>query len=179
MGRGRARLRRRDPAENLLTLARADAGQLRPGSGTANLLDAVRSAAARLQVPDHLDVTVTGAVAPVAAEPEWLEQIATNLLTNAMRHARHAVHVEVATSPRGAELVVADDGPGFPAELAPAAFDRFTRGDDARGPGGTGLGLAIVASLVESLGGLVHAGNGPPLGGARVDVTLPAAGVDR
>ncbi len=165
--------------ENLLTLARADAGQLKPGHGDADLLDAARAAVARLQVPDQLTVTIAGVAGPVAAEPEWLGQIITNLVTNAIRYARHDIRVEVARSPIGVELIVADDGPGFPPSVLPSVFDRFVRADNARSRGGTGLGLAIVASLVDALGGAIRADNGPPLGGARVEVTLPGTPIGR
>jgi signal transduction histidine kinase len=163
-------------AENLLMLARADAGQLQPGNAVADMLQTARSATARLHIPRHLSVSVVGTEGRVTAEPEWLGQIATNLLTNAIRHATSEVRIEVNATPGSVELLVADDGPGFPRDLLPVAFDRFIRADSARGRGGTGLGLAIVSSLVASLGGEVSAANGAPLGGATVRVVLPAAG---
>jgi signal transduction histidine kinase len=76
------------------------------------------------------------------------------------------------------EVLVADDGPGFPAAMLPTAFDRFARGDAVRrrAGGGAGLGLAIVAALVRAHGGTADLGNGPPLGGATARVRLPVAG---
>ena len=57
------------------------------------------------------------------------------------------------------ELHVTDEGPGFPAGFAERAFDRFSRGDEARGRGGTGLGLAIVQAIAEAHGGSAGLGN--------------------
>jgi signal transduction histidine kinase len=79
-----------------------------------------------------------------------------------------------------ARLAVTDDGPGFPPEFLPVAFDRFTRADDARGrtvpdrvaAGGTGLGLAIVRSIAERHGGHAVAANRPG-GGAEVTLCWP------
>jgi two-component system OmpR family sensor kinase len=85
----------------------------------------------------------------------------------------------VTVTPVGAQagFAVADDGAGFNPELLPRVFDRFTRSDSERGSGGgAGLGLAIVASITHAVGGKVSAANGPPLGGARVDVDLRLAG---
>jgi two-component system OmpR family sensor kinase len=160
-------------SENLLTLARADAGQLPAGSATTDLLVAARAAVARVTHCDEIEVTVAGGPAIVRGDADRIERIIVNLLTNAVTHARRRVSVEVSAAHRGAQLLVADDGPGFPPELLPVVFERFTRADCARGRGGTGLGLAIVISLVATVGGDVRARNGPPLGGACIDVTFP------
>jgi two-component system, OmpR family, sensor kinase len=64
-------------------------------------------------------------------------------------------------------LVVDDDGPGIPEADHRRVFERFVRLD-----GGSGLGLAIVAELVAAHGGTVGVASSP-LGGARVEVTLP------
>ncbi|HEY8524442.1 MAG TPA: HAMP domain-containing sensor histidine kinase [Acidimicrobiales bacterium] len=159
--------------ESLLTLARTDAGQVPTTTAPCDLAAAAGRALDRLPVPAPIAASVHGEAASVDAPPEWIDQVVTNLLVNALDHAAGAVRVDVTADDGRVRLRVADDGPGFPAELLPRVFDRFTRGDQSRGRGGTGLGLAIVAGIVRALGGEVEAGNGPPLGGARVEVTLP------
>jgi signal transduction histidine kinase len=71
-------------------------------------------------------------------------------------------------------LRVDDDGPGIPEADRERVFERFVRLDDARArdDGGSGLGLAIVAELVAAHGGTV-AITPSPIGGIRVEVTLP------
>ena len=70
-----------------------------------------------------------------------------------------------------------DDGAGIPEQERRRVFERFVRLDDARSrdAGGTGLGLAIVAEIVTAHGGVVTIGDSP-LGGARIEVVLPAHG---
>jgi signal transduction histidine kinase len=69
---------------------------------------------------------------------------------------------------------VCDDGPGIDPELRDKVFDRFVRGDAARGPGGSGLGLAIAREQARAQGGDVIAGDGPGRG-ARFTLRLPRA----
>ena len=91
-----------------------------------------------------------------------------NLLTNATRFASSRIVVDVAAADDNRPTVtVSDDGPGFPEELLPRAFDRFARaaGPRGRSDGGSGLGLAIVSALATAQGATVTVGNGPPLGG--------------
>ena len=163
-------------SDNLLTLARVDAGQLPAGPVCTDLLDAVCAAVARIPCPDTVTLTVEGVHRTVRGGPEWIDRVVTNLVSNAVQHAKCQVRVTMDVDADGVRLTVADDGPGFPDELMPRAFDRFSRGDGARSPGGIGLGLAIVASIMQALGGSARAGNGPPLGGASVEVTLPDQG---
>ena len=78
-------------------------------------------------------------------------------------------------APGTVAVLVRDDGPGFPAELADRLFDRFTRADAARSPGtGTGLGLAIADAVVRAHGGTITADGTP--GATTFTVTLPVAG---
>ncbi|TDC83074.1 HAMP domain-containing protein [Micromonospora sp. KC606] len=164
-------------AENLLTLARADAGQLGTGAATSDLFATARAAARRVPHRKEVRIEVRGEPVIVRGDGEWIGTIIGNLLTNADRHARSRILVTLTPVDGRARLVVADDGPGFPSAMLPRAFDRFARGDDTRGRpgGGAGLGLAIVASLTHALGGAVTAGNGPPFGGARIVADLPLA----
>ena len=70
------------------------------------------------------------------------------------------------------ELEVSDEGAGFAPDFAERAFERFTRGDRARGRDGTGLGLAIVRAIAEAHGGRAEV---VPGGGATVRIWLPDA----
>ena len=102
-----------------------------------------------------------------------LYAVLLNLVSNAVRHARSEVRLDVQS---GAEvqLRVTDDGPGIPLEDRERVFERFVRRDDARSrdAGGSGLGLAIVAELVARAHGRVHLED-PPGGGLRAVVVLP------
>ncbi|HEX6325732.1 MAG TPA: HAMP domain-containing sensor histidine kinase [Jiangellaceae bacterium] len=162
--------------ENLLILARADAGQLIPGKATTELLAAVRASVRRLPHREDVSIQVFGEPAVVHGDFEWIAHIIGNLVANADRFARSRVVVTVATTDGRGRLTVADDGPGFPPALLPRAFDRFARSDHAQNQPGAGLGLAIVASLTQALGGTVSARNGPPEGGACLQIDLPLAG---
>ena len=97
----------------------------------------------------------------VRCQPDKVERVLYNLLTNALRH----------TPSDGS---VADSGDGLTPESAERMFERFWRGDRARSTGGAGLGLAIARGLVEAQGGKIWA-ESPLEGGARISFTLPSA----
>lgn len=110
----------------------------------------------------------------VVGDPDQLLRVVRNLLSNAERHARSTVTVELGAENAMVELVVADDGEGIPAEHRGRVFERFTRLDPgrARDEGGTGLGLAIAKEIVESHGGTIGVLDGD---GTRIAVRLPGA----
>ncbi|MDQ1467981.1 MAG: hypothetical protein QOH10_2396 [Actinomycetota bacterium] len=174
-------------AEDLLTLSRANAGALAPKLVPTDLLGAATAAARRIPPPpDEISIDVQGEPIVAIADPDLLERMLVNLLTNATRFARSHIVVEVArrSEPDGvgaqngaATVTVADDGPGFPEELLPRAFDRFARAAGSRGrsDGGSGLGLAIVSALATAQGASVTVSNGPPLSGAVTRITLRGA----
>jgi two-component system, OmpR family, sensor kinase len=161
--------------DGLLVLARADAGEITASMIETDVRECADMIVRRLPHPDGIAVQVTGDTATVHADPNWVEEIVTNLVSNAVRYARHRVVVDVGRNNGRVRLRVADDGNGFSPAVVDRVFDRFARADNVRGrdDGGTGLGLAIVASIVHALRGDVRATNGPPLGGAVVDVELP------
>ena len=154
-------------AEDLLVLARADQGQLpirREELSAAELLERVRDRHA----PEATIEPVGGLV--LRADLLRLEQALGNLLDNARRHGGGEIVLAAERRDGAVRLHVRDDGPGFPEDLA--AFERFTRGDSARGRGGAGLGLAIVDAIARAHGG--DAGAAPrPGGGADVWIELP------
>jgi signal transduction histidine kinase len=90
-----------------------------------------------------------------------------------IRHAAGTVTLHAAGRGAGVELRVGDEGPGFPADVLPRAFQRFSRGSESRTTGGAGLGLAIVDAIVRAHGGRCTAANSPD-GGAVFSLHFPA-----
>ncbi len=102
-----------------------------------------------------------------------LDQVVTNLVANAVRHAPGApVAVSLSRGDGWAVLVVRDEGPGIPAEAQGRIFERFERAGDPRHVGGLGLGLFIVRRIVEAHGGTVRVQSGEGRGCA-FTVELP------
>ena len=145
--------------EDLLLLARLDSG--RPLARervdlTQLLLEAVDDA--RVLAPDHRwRLELPEEVVEVTGDAARLHQVVTNLLTNARRYTPAGATVTVSADPGG--FSVRDDGPGFPPDLLDRAFERFTRGDEARTrsgeQAGLGLGLSLVRAIVAAHGGTV------------------------
>ena len=163
-------------AEDLLVLAREEAGG--PVERAAvPVLGLAQEVAARLS-RDGLEVTATGQPVTARLERLGMERAIGNLVANSAAAGARHVRVDVAARAGRLLVQVEDDGPGFPPDLLPAAFERFTRGDVARTRrgGGAGLGLAIVAAIVRAHGGSAAADNGSRLGGARVTLSIPVVG---
>ncbi len=164
--------------ERLLTLSRADAGQAQVRWQVFDLTDRVRRLGVALSDGSGHRFEVVGSQVQVSADPDLVDQILTNLLSNAHCYATEQVRVTVvADGDDGVRLEVEDDGGGFAPSLLPVRFERFARADAsrARSTGGTGLGLAVSSALVRSLGGSITADNHSALGGARVSVRLPGS----
>ncbi|MDR0267336.1 HAMP domain-containing sensor histidine kinase, partial [Paenibacillus sp.] len=102
------------------------------------------------------------------ADRDKLLQAMLNVVSNAVRYARH--HIYIHAEIRGGQVVIriSDDGPGIPEDLLPYLFHRFVKGKD----GESGLGLAISRAIVERCGGLIQAGNGSG-GGAIISLQFP------
>ena len=147
------------------------------------------AAAEQLRVePVDLGRMVTGVVAarlPEAAvviprepvvvdsDPRRLDRIVGNLLDNARAHAPGVpVEVSLTMTREGAMVVVADRGPGVPADALSHLFDRFFKADPSRSSGSSGLGLAIAAEHAALLGATLRA-RGRPGGGMIFALTLP------
>lgn len=164
---------------DLLLLARSDEGHLRPAHDRVDLDELVLAEAERLRARGRVSVDIHGVGAGrVEGDNALLERVVRNLAENAERHAGSVVSFDVRMGRRWVELVVADDGPGIPAEQRQRVFERFTRLDEGRSrpSGGTGLGLAIVGEIVAAHGGTVRVGDSDA--GTRMVVQLPAGEQD-
>ena len=165
--------------DDLGTLSAADAAGLRLERRRIDLAEVAGGAVDALrQLADAAGVALVArlAPAPLDGDPARLEQVARNLIGNAVKFtpAGGTVTVSVAARRDGVELEVADTGPGIPPDELPHVFDRFWRGRSAAEISGSGVGLAVVAELVRAHGGTVSAAS-PEGGGARFTVLLPAA----
>ena len=107
----------------------------------------------------------------VAADPDRIEQVISNLLVNAIKFSPDNTTVRVVCDrmEKGwARVQVCDEGPGLPPEAFDAVFDRYfqvkAKGRVPKRGFGTGLGLSIVKNLVELHGGMVRAHNGTETG---------------
>jgi heavy metal sensor kinase len=166
--------------DDLLALARADAGRLELVRHTSDLaapaartVQSLGPLAAKHGVV--LDVRLDPA--PARIDDDRISQITLNLMDNAIRHTPRggAVRLETGVRDGQAFLSVSDEGPGVGDDLAPRIFDRFSRGDAARGrdSGGSGLGLAIAFAIAKAhSGSLTLDERGPQ--GSRFVLRLPA-----
>ena len=114
--------------------------------------------------------------AGIDADPRWLHQVITNLLTNALKFTAAGGHVTIAAGPAGAHavLTVTDTGTGIPADELPRIFDRFWRGRHAAQTSGSGIGLAVAAELAQAHDGQLSARSEPGQG-TEMTLTLPRA----
>jgi PAS domain S-box-containing protein len=114
---------------------------------------------------------------PVLADPERLQQVVWNLVSNAIKFTPPGgtVNVRLSQEEGSAHIVVQDTGSGIPRDFLPYVFDVFRQRDstDTRPHGGVGLGLALVRQLVELHGGRVHAESAGEDQGATFTVSLP------
>jgi signal transduction histidine kinase len=107
------------------------------------------------------------------AHADRVQQVLGNLVDNATRFAENTIRIDIAREDGSVRIRVDDDGPGIPPADRLRIFDRFWRGREPRGSG-SGLGLAVARELVRADGGRIDV-DASDLGGARFDITYPAA----
>lgn len=152
--------------DNLLALARLDAGQIRVRDelvGLRALVDdcwrplAARAGERRLRFDNDVD-----AASEVRSDPDHLLLIVSNLLSNAVSYTAEGGTVQAAGPAPGVLLEVHDSGPPIAADVLPQIFDRFFCGDPARADGfHCGIGLALARGVASTLGLDISARNTP------------------
>ena len=166
---------------NLLDMSRIEAGDLHARLEVFPLDDLVRATVERMagQLDGRtVSISMPPELPPVAVDAIFIDQVMTNLLENAIRHAPPDVPIRVsavATPDETVRLCVEDGGPGVPEAVLDRVFDKFYRVPGARAGSrrGSGLGLAVVRGFVEAMGGRVTA-RVSDLGGLAVDIELRA-----
>jgi two-component system OmpR family sensor kinase len=156
----------------LLTLARAESGQIPLARASVALGPLVESVVEQLETVAHaqrLTLTSVIAAAPsVRGDAEWLGRLLLNLLDNAFKFTPAGGRVTVTLSEEAgyARLEVRDTGIGMPPDVVPHVFERFYRADPARSSTevGVGLGLSLVKWIVDRHNGSVTAAGEPGRG---------------
>jgi PAS domain S-box-containing protein len=168
--------------DELLDLSRVISGKLRLDVRSTDLkavvegaLDSVRPAAGAKGI--RLQSVLDPGAGPIAGDPDRLQQVVWNLLTNGVKFTPKGGRVQIRLQRVNShvEIVVSDTGEGIAADVVPFVFDRFRQGDSSstRPQSGLGLGLALVKHLVELHGGTVAAQSEGPGRGATFIVKLP------
>ncbi len=114
----------------------------------------------------------------LSADPTRLEQVVTNLLTNAVKYTENGGRIWLEAGRDGGEIVITvkDTGVGIPPDKLPEMFELFAQGDRtlARSEGGLGIGLTVVNKLVQMHGGTVKAKSEGIDKGSKFSIRLPA-----
>jgi two-component system sensor histidine kinase KdpD len=159
---------------NLLMLSRYETGSLKPVRQAVDVRELVASSATRLarllaRAPAKFDIEDDLPLAD--ADYTQIDQVITNLLENAARHAPEGSTVLVGAHREDAmiEVSVEDEGPGVPESDRDHIFEPFWHGEDSTS---SGVGLAICRAMVETNGGTLRL-DSPAGGGARFVFTLP------
>lgn len=162
---------------DLLRIAHIESGRLKLERDRFDVRDLLAQvgrdhALAAIAVRSRIALVTPPAPVMVDGDRDRLHQVLSNLVRNALVHARGA-DLELSAAGDGDEVVLAvvDRGPGIPADELPRVFERYRQGPRRRG--GAGLGLAIVKGLVEAHGGTVTVASVAGAG-ARFEIRLPA-----
>ena len=183
---GRNARAQRELIDDLLDISRIITGKLRLDVRPVELapiiegvVDGLRAAADARSV--HLQTVFDSRINATSGDPDRLQQIIWNLLTNAIKFTPKGGHVQVQLERIAShvEITVSDTGQGIDPNLLPHVFERFRQFDSSstRRHGGLGLGLSIVRQLVELHGGTVTAESPGAGKGTTFKVILPLMSV--
>lgn len=168
--------------EDLELLSRAEAGQIRITPRSIDLRSVLDNLVTQFQPQFHekeitLQSKLNDTILAAWADPDRIEQVTINLLSNALRYTPPGGDVSVHAWLDDERIVVAirDTGIGISAEHLPHLFERFYRVDKsrARASGGSGIGLTIARHLVYAHGGSLYAESPGPGQGSTFYYTLP------
>jgi PAS domain S-box-containing protein len=168
--------------EDVLDVSRIVSGKIRLDVQAVQLPVIIDNAVATVQPAAdakgvRIQTIADAGVGPISGDPDRLQQVLWNLLTNAVKFTRRGGRVQVRLERVNShvEVAVSDTGVGISPDFLPFVFERFRQADagPTRKTGGLGLGLAIVRHLVEMHGGTVEASSAGENAGATFRVRLP------
>jgi len=167
--------------QNLLDMTRLGYGALSARTEWVSLDEVVAAARRRVRAAlsqSSISVEIAPEAAVVLADPILTSQALANLLDNGAKYAPPggAIRIEAVADKDMVHILVADSGPGIPADLRERIFDLFYRVESGdRQTSGTGLGLAIARGFIEAMGGRLEACDPPSGSGGCFEIMLPRA----
>jgi signal transduction histidine kinase/ActR/RegA family two-component response regulator len=168
--------------DDLLDVSRITEGKIELRKHPVDVSEAIRRAVQAVQTfaderRHEIEIELAENRLCVEADPTRLEQIITNLLTNAIKYTRKGGIIRITTAEEGSNAVisVSDTGIGIAPRMLPHIFDLFTQADRSldRTTGGLGIGLALCRRLVEMHGGTITAASEGVGRGSTFVVRLP------
>ncbi len=174
--------------DDLLDVSRITTGKIQLKRSDIDIRDVINRASESVQQliasrEHELTLAIQDGPLPAFADPSRLEQVVTNLLTNAAKFTDCGGKLTVSAEHEGGSIIVRvlDNGVGIAPELKPVIFDLFTQIEPApdRGHGGLGIGLTLVKSLVEMHGGAVEVRSEGAGQGSEFTVRIPSTETSR
>ena len=170
--------------ENLVDMARIEAGELAPRRSWGAVDDIITMAlqrASRITALHEIRVALEDNLPPVEVDPRGLAQVIYSLLENAANYSPAHTPIQIRAGRFAEGMIrcsVEDRGPGIAPELRERVFQRFFRADQAlrakgEGSRGLGMGLAIARGIVQAHGGTIWIEDGESGHGAKVAFTVP------
>lgn len=173
----KASFRLNQQVENLLNMSRLESGFIKPKMDWTDINEVVYEVLKRVEenrITQKISVNINPGIPLFRLDKGMLEQVLYNLLNNATQYTGpdSTVYITVLGHIGVLEIIIEDNGPGFPENEIKKVFDKFYRLHHTK-TGGTGLGLSIVKGFTEAMGGTVTLKNAP-MGGARFTIVIPA-----
>jgi two-component system sensor histidine kinase KdpD len=173
----KASLRLNQQVENLLNMSRLESGIIRPKKDWCDIEELVYDTVKRIEennISQTIHIHIHPGIPLFKLDQGMLEQVVYNILVNASLYTppESTIDIIVMCHADILEIVIEDNGSGFPEEEIPEVFNKFYRLKNTK-TGGTGLGLSIVKGFTEAIGGVVNLEN-RSTGGARFTIEIKA-----
>ncbi|MBA3827640.1 MAG: DUF4118 domain-containing protein [Taibaiella sp.] len=173
----KASFRLNQQVENLLNMSRIEAGFIQPKKDWCDINEIIYDTVKRVEenrITQKISINVNPDIPLFKTDKGMVEQILYNLLINASRYTPANASIDIVAMSHAdvLNIMVADNGTGFPQDEIGEVFNKFYRLKNTK-TGGTGLGLSIVKGFAEALGGTVHLQNAST-GGAKFTIEIPA-----
>ena len=172
----KASFRLNQQVENLLNMSRLESGFIVPKKDWCDINEIVYTAIKKIEenkVTQKITININPNLPLIRTDKLMFEQIIYNLVSNACLYTQEnsTINISAVNHADILQLIVEDNGQGFPEKEIENVFDKFYRLDNSRA-GGTGLGLSIVKGFTEVLKGNVTLAN-VPTGGSKFTIEIP------